>query len=310
MNWKRIYRALTHPSDLLLFLTVKTGWANKMDDEHYLRMTYFIKFHKPLNLKNPQTFNEKLQWLKLNDRRQEYTMMVDKYKVKGYVAGIIGEKYVIPTLGVWDRPEDIDWDKLPNQFVLKTNHDGGTFGIVICKDKATFDKEKAIERLKKSIRRNTYLFGREWPYKNVERKVFAEQYLAPKPDTSDLPDFKWFCFNGEPKFCQVIQNRSTNETIDIFDTNWNLQEFIGLNPFAGHNQVIPSRPHDLELQIELARKLSKDIPFSRIDLYSLGDKTYFGEVTFFPKGGLGVFTPKQYDKILGNMIKLPDLKTE
>lgn len=310
MNWKRIYRALTNPADLFVFLTVKSGWANKMDDERYLRMLYFVKFRKPLNLKNPQTFSEKIQWLKLYNHKPEYTTMVDKYAVKEYVSKIIGSQYVIPTFGVWDRPEDIEWDKLPNRFVLKTNHDGGNFGIVICKDKATFDKEKAIKRLRTSINRDTFLFGREWPYKNIKRRVFAEQYLESEPCTKDLPDYKWFCFNGEPKFCQMIQNRTTKETIDIFDTNWNHQNFVGLNPHAGNNPVVPKRPNDLEIQIEIARKLSKDIPFSRIDLYSIGDRTFFGEVTFFPKGGMGKFSPKDYDKILGQMIILPGENVE
>ena len=150
MNWKRLYNALTHPSDVAVFLILRSKWAERMSDERFLRLIYYIKFHKPLNLSNPQTFNEKLQWLKLNDHRPEYTMMVDKFAVKDYVAGIIGEQYIIPTLGAWDGPEDIDWDILPKQFVLKTNHDGGNFGVVVCKDKSTFDKAKAIKRLKTS----------------------------------------------------------------------------------------------------------------------------------------------------------------
>ena len=141
MKLKRIFRALSRPSDLMTYLILRMKWAERLSDEQFLRMIYFIKFHKRLNLKDPQTYNEKLQWLKLNDRRPEYTTMVDKYAVKDYVAGIIGEKYIIPTIDVWNSPEEIEWEKLPEQFVLKTNHDGGNFGVVVCKDKSHFNKE-------------------------------------------------------------------------------------------------------------------------------------------------------------------------
>ena len=276
-------------------------------DKLYLQMLYRRVFNKKLNLKNPKTFNEKLQWMKLYDRRPEYTTMVDKYAVKEYVAKIIGEEYIIPTLGVWDKPEEIDWESLPDQFVLKCTHDSG--GLVICRDKSKLDIDAAIKKLRKSLKRNYYKAGREWPYKNVPRRIIAEKYMEVNPKVKDLPDYKWFCFNGEPTYCQVIQDRSSVETIDFFDTNWKHQEFVGLNPAAGPAAVEPACPANLETQIKIARDLSKGIPFSRIDLYFVDNKSWFGEITLYPTSGTsGTFTPEKYNEILGNMIKLPGEK--
>ena len=182
MKLKRLYRAITHPSDLIIYLLQKAGVIARLDDETYVRLIYFIQFHKRLNLKNPQTFSEKLQWLKLYNRKPEYTKMVDKYAVKDYVTSIIGSEYVIPTLGVWDRPEDIEWDKLPNQFVLKTTHGGGNEGVVICRDKNTFDRNIAVEKLNKSLKQDIYRELREWPYKDVPKRIIAEQFISPSPE--------------------------------------------------------------------------------------------------------------------------------
>lgn len=257
------------------------------------------------NWKNPQTFSEKIQWLKLYNRRPEYTMMVDKYAVKDYVAKKIGEKYIIPTLGVWDKPEDIDWDVLPNQFVLKTTHGGGNTGVVICKDKTKFDRQKAIVKLNNSLKQDIYKTLREWPYKEVPRRIIAEQYIAPRPDVKDLPDYKWFCFNGEPKFCQLIQDRTTKETINFFDTEWKHQVFVGINPAVSPVEDIPAHPENLQTQLRIACELSKDIPFARIDLYQIESDTFFGEIILFPKSGLGNFRPNEYNAILGQMLHLP-----
>jgi len=302
MKWKRLYNALTHPSDLIAYLILRTRWAERMSDERFLRMIYYIKFHKPLNLRNPQTFNEKLQWLKLNDRKPEYTLMVDKYKVKGYVANIIGDKYIIPTLGVWNRPEDIDWDKLPNQFVLKTNHDGGNYGVVVCKDKIAFDKKKAIKRLHASLGRNVYKFGREWPYKNVERIVFAEQYLE-DDSSNELPDYKFFCFDGEIKALFIATERQSGDVkFDYFDADFNHLDIVQHHPMS--DRTIP-KPDNFEEMKEIASKLSKGIPHVRVDLYDVNGKVYFGEMTFFHHGGMFPFHPSHWDKDFGDWIKLP-----
>ena len=278
----------------------------------YLKLLFRLKMGYRLDLQNPKSFSEKIQWLKLYDRKPEYTKMVDKYAVKDYVASIIGKEYIIPTLGVWKKPEDIKWDKLPDKFVLKTTHGGGSSGVVICKDKAFFDKKTAVSKLQLSMKQDIYQALREWPYKNVPRRVMAEQFINSRPNVKDLPDYKWYCFNGEPKFCQVIQDRTSNETIDFFDTNWKHQEFVGLNPVSGpaigNATREPERPTNLETQVRIARELSKGIPFSRIDLYETDGIIFFGEITFYPASGFGVFTPNHYNEILGQMLVLPSEK--
>lgn len=277
-------------------------------DRLFLQIVFYLRMGRRLHLRNPKTFNEKLQWLKLYNRRPEYTRMVDKLAVKDYVAALIGSEHIIPTLGVWERAEDIAWDKLPDRFVLKTTHGGGSGGVVICKDKASFDRMAAINKLNRSLGSDIYESFREWPYKDVPRCIIAEEYIDPSPKIKDLPDYMWYCFAGVPRYCQVIQDRSSEETIDFFDTEWNHQEFVGLNPSASPAAKQPHRPVNLELQIKIARELSKDIPFSRIDLYETGENTYFGEVTFYPASCFGTFRPEQYNDLLGQMLQLPGEK--
>ena len=295
--------AIRHPKYILAGLWARIG--SSVPDDLYLKVRYRLIMGEKLNLKNPQTFSEKLQWLKLYDRKQEYTKMVDKYAVKEYVASIIGSDYIIPTLGIWDNPDDIEWDRLPEKYVLKTTHGGGSKGVVICKNKATFDKQAAIRRLKKNMVESDWQIQKEWPYKNVPKRIIAEKYIESVTETRDLLDYKWFCFNGEPKYCQVIQNRTTDESIDFFDINWNHQEFIGLNQKAHPATYHVLLTKHLDTQIRIARKLSTDIPYSRIDLYEVGEMTYFGEITFYPLSGMGKFFPEKYNEILGQMIILP-----
>lgn len=287
-----------------------------LPDATYLKLLYRFKMRHRLDLKNPQTFTEKLQWLKLYNRKPEYTKMVDKYAVKEYVANIIGEEYIIPTLGVWESPEDIDWDSLPNQFVLKTTHGGGGGGVVICIDKATFDKTTAIAKLKESMASDIYFGLREWPYKDVPKRIIAEKFMAPEksPAPKDLPDYKFFCFNGEPKYCQVIRDRHTKETIDFYDMDWNHMPFVGLNP-VGSNGLTPvatngltpvARPGNLDEMKEICRKLADSKTFVRVDLYVIDDKSYFGELTLYPASGMGVFTPDEWNGKLGDLLTLPN----
>ena len=277
-----------------------------LPDRLYLDLQFYKSFHRFPNWRHPKSFNEKIQWLKLYDRNPEYVLLVDKYAVKQIVADKIGTEHVIPTLGVWERAEDIEWDKLPNQFVLKTTHGGGNNGVIVCRDKSAIDKAAVIEKLSKGLKHDSAAYGREWVYKDVKRRIIAEQYIAPVSDVQDLPDYKWYCFNGEPKYCQVIQDRSTTETIDFFDTDWHHQEFTGLNPAAVPAAVPPARPVNLDTHIRIARELSKGMPYARIDLYETGEKIYFGEITLFPNSGLGMFTPNQYNEIIGRMIELPN----
>ena len=265
-----------------------------------------------INWKNPKTCTEKLQWLKLYNRKPEYTTMVDKYAVKSYVASIVGKKYVIPTLGVWDKPEEIDWNSLPNQFVLKTTHGGGGGGVVICKDKTTFDKESAIAKLNESLGSDIYLNYREWPYKNVPKRIIAEKFMAPKKTEvpKDLPDYKFFCFNGEPKYCQVIRDRHTKETIDFYDMEWNHMPFVGLNPVARNGLTPVARPGNLDEMKDICRKLADSKSFVRVDLYVIDNKSYFGELTLYPASGMGVFTPEEWNNRLGDLLTLPNAMRE
>lgn len=279
-----------------------------LPDKTYLQLLYRFKMGHRLDLNHPKTFTEKIQWLKLYNRRPEYTLMVDKYAVKKYVADIIGEKYIIPTLGVWDKPEDIDWDALPNEFVLKTTHGGGSGGVVICKDKKTFDRNKAILTLRDSMNSDIYRSLREWPYKDVKKRVLAEKYMAPKDMVNnpiyDLSDYKFFCFNGEPKYCQVIRDRHSKESIDFYDMNWRHQEFVGLNPKASNGINPVPRPLLLDDMICICHKLSENMKFVRIDMYVIDNRTYFGEITFYPASGIGLFNPDKWNTELGNLISL------
>ena len=281
------------------------GW---LPDKTYLQLLYRFKMGHRLDLNHPKTFTEKIQWLKLYNRRPEYTLMVDKYAVKKYVADIIGEKYIIPTLSVWDKPEDIDWDALPNEFVLKTTHGGGSGGVVICKDKKTFDRNKAILTLRDSMNSDIYRSLREWPYKDVKKRVLAEKYMAPKDMVNnpiyDLSDYKFFCFNGEPKYCQVIRDRHSKESIDFYDMNWRHQEFVGLNPIASNGINPVPRPLLLDDMICICHKLSENMKFVRIDMYVIDNRIYFGEITFYPASGMGLFNPDKWNEELGNLISL------
>lgn len=300
---KKLFHALLYDRKKIK-LVLLYRFSHFYSDEIFLRKLYRLRMGKELNLDNPQTFCEKLQWLKLYNRKPEYTQMVDKYAVKEYVANIIGEEYIIPTLGIWDKVEDIDWDMLPNQFVLKTTHGGGSGGVIICKEKATLDINIAKKKLKRSFKQDIYTNLREWPYKNVKRRIIAEVLLT--DDTyDDLPDYKFFCFNGKPKYCQVIRNRNTKETIDFYDMDWNHMPLVGLNPIAENGSTQVARPLHLDNMIDICQNLSKGIPFSRIDLYIVNEKVFFGEITFFPASGMGRIRPEEWNYKLGGLIQLP-----
>lgn len=293
---------IKNPLEAVVQLLCRYG--KKMSDEKYLKIMYFLRMHHRLDLVNPKSFSEKLQWLKLYDRRPEYTQMVDKYAVKEYVAKVLGPECIIPTIGVWDKPEEIEWDKLPNKFVLKTTHGGGGTGVFVCKDKSTIDKEKIIKNLTQSLDIDIYTMLKEWPYKDVPRRIIAEEFIDPIPGKKDLPDYKVFCFNGEPKFCQVITGRDGEMCTDFFDKDWKHQPFHEPKeyPFA---KIEPQKPKYFDLMWKAANKLAAEKSFTRIDFYETKDKILFGEITFFPTSGFGRFNPNEYDRILGQMIALP-----
>lgn len=275
-------------------------------DKMYLEMLFKLKMGQKLDLKKPQTFNQKLNWLKLYDRNPLYTTLVDKYAVKEWVAEKIGKEYVIPTLGVWERPELIDFSSLPNQFVLKTTHGGGNMGVVICKDIKTFDKNKAIEKLNKSLRRSASSILREWPYKNVPRKIIAEQFIEDST-TNTLNDYKFFAFNGEVKALFIATGRQElkEPRFDYFDADFNHLDLIQVHPMSG--KVI-EKPKTFEEMKRIASILSKGIPQVRCDLYEVDGKVYFGEMTFFHHGGVVPFHPQKWDYEWGKWIKLPEKK--
>lgn len=284
-----------------------------ISDKWYLQIKYYLETGKRLHLRHPRTFGEKIQWLKLYDRQPKYTMMVDKYAVKHYVGRIIGVKYVIPTIGIWENPEDINFDSLPNQFVLKTTHGGGSSGVILCRDKTKMDKESIVNILRSALKNDVYKPFREWPYKDVPRRIIAEPYVNDSFDSNkELTDYKFYCFNGVPRYCQVIKDRHTKETIDFFDMNWQHQMFYGLNPVYGlvpdvePAEIEPAKPILFDKMKEIAYKLSSGIPFSRIDLYDTNEGPRFGEITLYPASGIGTFKPNIFNTILGEMINLPN----
>ena len=291
---------IRHPQVFKLVLLERI--SPLLSTETYLRWRWMVKMGYPLPLDNPQTFNEKLQWLKVHDHNPLYSTMVDKYRVKEYVAQKLGAEYVVPLLGVWDRAEDIDWDCLPQRFVLKCTHDSS--GLVICKDKSKLDRRKTVKKLGKALKVNYFNKSREWPYKNVQRKIIAEQFLE---DThgGDLADYKIHCFNGVPKVILVCKDRFTEHglTEDFFSDKWeHLDVKRPHHPQAGHDIDTPA---ELQEMLRCASELAKDIPFVRVDFYTANNKVYFGELTFFPAGGMVKFEPEEWDYKLGSWTKLP-----
>lgn len=275
--------------------------SKHIPDRLWVEFKYFCHFHKFLNLRNPKTFNEKLQWLKLYYQQPSHTQMVDKYGMKSYVSQKVGSEYVIPLLGVWDRVEDIDFNSLPDQFVLKTTHDCA--GLVICTDKSRLDVEKAKQALKKALSNNYYVRYREWPYKNVVPRIIAEQYMVDESGTQ-LKDYKIFCFGGKPYCVQVDFDRFHGHKKNLYSLNWELLNFSFNYP--AHPEIEIAKPDTLDQMLKIAEELSCGEPYVRVDFYSVDHKPYVGEITFFPASGYGKFVPEEYDRILGDLIQLPE----
>lgn len=318
MNLSRMlsgcWKFLTRRDYRILYLAGQ-GWYDSLSDEEYLKMVFPLIMGKPLNLEEPKTFNEKLQWLKLYNRKPEYTMMVDKYKVRAYIAEQLGEEYLIPLLGVWDNPDDIDFDALPDQFVLKCNHNSG-LGMCICKDKSKLDIKKVKKELRKGLQEDYYMKWREWPYKDVPRKIIAEKFMSnsAKINTinnvyevseNDLNDYKFMCFDGQVYCSFVCSERFNGDGLKVtfFDKDWNVL------PFERHypkSRKTIRKPENYDKMIAFSEKLSKDIPFVRTDFYEINGNLYFGELTFFPGSGFEEFTPESADEELGDWIRLPE----
>lgn len=301
MKGKALVKYYIQNPSKLFFRVGRGTFLRLLSDEQYLKLLFKANLGYPLDLENPQTFNEKLNWIKLYDRKPIYTTMVDKYEAKRYVASIIGEEYIIPTLGVWDRFEDIDFDALPDQFVLKCTHDSG--GLVIVKDKSKMDKEAARKKLTTCLGHNFFWGQREWPYKDIKPRIIAEQYMEDER-TGELPDYKFFAFDGDVKALFIATERGAAEEtkFDFFDADFNHLPFLNGHPNAA---VIPEKPQQFELMKELAAKLSVGLPQIRMDLYEVNGKVYFGEFTFFHWSGFKPYVPEEWDYKFGEWIKLP-----
>ena len=271
-------------------------------DKMYLKLKYRLLFGRNLDFDNPKSFNEKINFLKIYDKNPIYTKMVDKSEAKKYAANIIGEKYIIPTIGVYEKFDDIDFDSLPDRFVIKCTHDSG--GLVICKDKKSFDKEVAKKKINKCLKTNYYYHGREWPYKNVKPRILIEDYMEDSK-CGELRDYKFFCFDGVPKLMFVATNRfGDGETyFDFFDEDYNHLPFSQGHPNA---PVIPRKPKNFEKMKKLASKLSQGIKQVRIDFYEVDGEVYFGEFTFSHFSGMMPFVPDEWDYKIGELVKLKE----
>lgn len=300
----KIVKYIKRPSNILLYLMNK-NFFKWIPDEKYITIKYKIEMNQKLNLKEPKTFNEKLQWLKLYDRKPEYTKMVDKYEAKKYVADIIGEEYIIPTLGVWDKFEDIDFTKLPNQFVLKPTHDSGN--VFICKNKDEIDYKKLKKTVQKWLKRNYYLVHREWPYKNVKPRIIAEEYM--EDQIGELIDYKVYAFNGQCDYVMVCFDRIKRETKFIYyDRNWNIKKEFSKDGIKYGDTIKIEKPKNLDKMFEFAEILSKNIPFVRVDFYESNGNLYFGELTFYPSAGFDNTRTKDCQKYLDKELKIGESK--
>lgn len=298
-NLDRFTYYLRH-NPLVFFIIIWQKLAPFMPDKLFLKVYWRLNMGYWMDFNKPKTYNEKLQWLKINDIHSEYTKMVDKVDAKDYVASIVGEKYIIPTLGIWNSVEEIDWSSLPNQFVIKATNDSG--GVVICKDKSKLDIEAAKVKLRGLGGRDYTLISKEYPYRNVPHRFIAEEYMEDESGF-ELKDYKIFCFDGEAQFLFVATGRQQNDTrFDFYDT-----EFNHLPVLNGHSNadVWPTKPANFEEMLEVARKLSKGIPHVRVDLYNINGKVYFGELTFFHWSGMVPFEPMEWDYKFGEFLKIP-----
>lgn len=273
---------------------------NWIPDKTYLKIFYYLNMNKKLNIEKPETFNEKLQWLKLNDRKKIYTRLVDKFEVREYIKNKIGEEYLVPLIGVWDNFDEIDFSILPNKFVLKTTHDSG--GVVVCRNKEVLNIEHTREIINKSLKRNWYYITREWPYKDVKPKIICEQLIETK-DGSAPTDYKFHCFNGVPDNVMLcLERESGNTKFYFFNEKWELLRYNITGKNAKENFTLP-KPKKMDEMFSLARELSRDFKFIRVDLYCEDEKIYFGELTFYPQSGIDYNLLNETDILFGKKIK-------
>lgn len=298
----RLLKAIKHPEWVLGLMMRHTPIGRWMNDRTFIKWEYFSGMRKFPNLENPITFNEKLQWLKLNDIHPEYSRIVDKAEAKEYVKETLGdgaEQYIIPTLGVWNSFDEINFDQLPNQFVLKTTHDSG--GVAVVKDKSTMNLTEIRKKIERSMNNNFFYEHREYPYKDIMPRIIAEKYMVDESGT-ELKDYKFFCFDGEPKMLFVATDRPFDTRFDFFDIEWNHLPFKQGHPLA--TKEIKNL-QGFKKMLDLSRKLSKGFPHVRVDLYDINGDIYFGELTFFHFSGNVPFEPEEWDYKVGEWLTLP-----
>ena len=282
------------------------GFLNWMPDGLYLEIQYYLKMHRRLNLKYPKTMNEKLQWLKINDRKSIYIDLVDKYKVRKHIENAIGKQYLIPLIGTWESPKDICFENLPDQFVLKCNHDSG--GVIVCKDKSKLNVKHSINLLQRRLKRDYSWGNREWPYRGVHRLVLAEQFLIDNSKYESLTDYKFYCFHGVPHCVLACVDRTKrNANYIYYDKNWNRLNY-NIQTDAEKNRIVP-KPKNLDLMFELSEKIAKYVgsAFLRVDFFNVKGRIFFGEVTFYPHSGMDTTLISEIDYKFGSMICLPGI---
>lgn len=301
MNWQ-ILKALITDKDFRFVYLSRKEFYNNMPDEEFLKRKYKILMHHDLNLDNPVFFNEKLQWLKLYYKKPEFVTLVDKVAAKDYIADKIGAEHIIPTLGVYDRFEDIDFDKLPDKFVIKCTHDSAS--TLVCSDKNTFDRKHAKKLITKCLKKHYHMLGREWPYGQVQPRIIIEQFMVDESGT-ELKDYKFFCFDGVVKCASVDFNRFTGHRANFYSPEFKLLDIgkKGCRPDPDHKF---DKPSNWDEMVQIAKELSTGFPFLRVDLYSINGKTYFGELTLFPASGFSPFLNDDQDKLFGSWITLPE----
>lgn len=299
---------LKKPRAFVVSVVENLNWL--FSEPKYLKILYKLKMNRKLNLESPCDYQEKLQWLKLYNHNPRYTRMVDKITAKEYVAEVIGDKYIIPTLGTWEHADQIDFDILPNQFVLKTNHGGGSIGVIVCTDKSKLNKKTTKEKLEKSLKYSVYPKQKEWPYKNVKPMILAEQYMSDDSEFNrgGLSDYKFTCFNGVADNVMVCTDRASGDTkFYFYDRDWNLMPLNVRGKNTDPSFKLP-KPDCIDEMFEIAGKLSEGIPFLRVDLYCINERPYFGETTFFPASGFDPNILPETEKYFGDKILLPNKK--
>lgn len=299
---KMFIKVIRHPSKIIIWLSSHGFTKYIISDKTYLKLMCKQNLGYDINLKNPKTFNEKMQWLKLYDRNPNYVKLVDKYEVRSYLTELIGEEYLIPLLGKWDKFEDISYDALPNKFVLKCTHDSG--GVFVVSDKSSVDKENLKKEINKRLKKNYFYFGREWPYKFVKPRILAEEYMIDNTQ-GELIDYKLMVFNGKVKCSFTCTERFTDEGLKVtfFDREWKKMPFERHYP-SSLKEI--AKPINYDKMIVIAEKIAmaSHMKFARIDFYEANGKLYIGEITLYPGNGQEEFRPEKYDQILGSWLQL------